>query len=274
MPPDLETASAGRLFRHGLTLPLRGLRTMARERALWPYVATPVAVTTALLLGAWWLALQTAPQLVDTLFARPADAAGWLGWARLTLWRATWLGVHVLVLALFSVLSWFVGSILASPVYDRLSARVEHLVLGRAEEPFDARLVAGDVVAGVSHSLLALVLYLSLACPLVVLGIVPILGPPAELMLGTLVSAWFLAREVMDYATSRRRLGFGEKLGLLRRHRAVTLGLGLSTFALLWIPLANFLSMPAAVIGGTLLCCELEGSGLLRPRPGRLPSEG
>lgn len=241
---------------------------MLRDRRLWPYIAAPIAVTTVLMVSAWWTAFSLAPDVVAAIADHPAGP-GWANNLRRGMWFATSAAVHVGLLAVSSVIAWIVGGVIASPVYDRLSARVEAIELGDpSDEAFSWSLVAGDVIQGVSHSLLALVLYISVACPLALLGIVPVFGQLAEVIIGTLLSCLFLAREVLDYSLSRRRYSFRQKLDLVWTHRGVTFGLGLTTFGFLWIPFANFLSMPAAVIGATVLYCDLEKAGLTPGLPG------
>ena len=46
------------------------------------------------------------------------------------------------------------------------------------------------------------------------------------------------------------------------RHRAQTLGFGITAFLLFLVPLMNVLAMPGAVVGATLLC---GGSAAIRP---------
>ncbi len=254
-------------FAEGVRYPLRGARLIWRERRLWPFVATPAAVTTVLMAAAWYAALQVAPGLIDYIFHRP-DGGGWLVSLMKGAWLVTNAVVHILTIGLFSVLALFAGSILASPVYDQLTARVERLELGSREEAFALKLVAADVLMGVTHSLMALTLYLSLACPITAMGLVPVVGQGVNLVLGPALSALFLAREVLDYSFSRRRFGFAQKVRILRRHLPMTAGLGLSTLGLLAIPGVNVLSMPLAVVGGALAYCDLERSGSLREERG------
>ena len=123
--------------------------------------------------------------------------------------------------------------------------------------------MASDVAIGILHSLYGALLYVSLFCPLLLLNLVPVLGQVAYTVIGGLLSAFFIAREVMDYSLSRRQLSFRQKLQLQRDNLSCVGGLGMSSFILLWVPLANLVSMPAAVIGGTLLYCELEQAGRL-----------
>ncbi|MCC8998345.1 MAG: EI24 domain-containing protein, partial [Candidatus Contendobacter sp.] len=59
----------------------------------------------------------------------------------------------------------------------------------------------------------------------------------------------------------QRGLTFREQRRLLRRHWPLTLGFGGMTLLLTLIPVLNFLVMPAAVIGATLMWVR-EAPGL------------
>ena len=72
-------------------------------------------------------------------------------------------------------------------------------------------------------------------------------------VLWVLFSAWMLALEYADYPLGQRGLTFREQRRLLRRHWPLTLGFGGMTLLLTLIPVLNFLVMPAAVIGATLM---------------------
>ena len=62
-----------------------------------------------------------------------------------------------------------------------------------------------------------------------------------------------LALEYADYPLGNRGLSFRDQRQLLRQHWPLTLGFGGMVLVLTLIPLLNFLAMPAAVIGATLM---------------------
>lgn len=265
--PELASAPTLRQAAWGLSLPLRGLRRIAGEATLWPWFLAPWLVTTALMLVALGL---TWTYGVD-LTARVADfptGDGVVGLGAKVGWYLLAAVVHVALLGVTSVVAWTLAGILAAPFYDQLSARVERLELGDALEalPQTWQHVLGDVAQGVAHSLMALTLYAGASCALLSLHLVPVAGEPLYALATSVLSAFYLSREVLDYSFSRRRYPFLTKLRLVRAHARVTGGLGLGMVAVVWIPLVNGVLMPASVVGGTLLFCELH-------RQGRLPEE-
>ena len=97
-----------------------------------------------------------------------------------------------------------------------------------------------------------LLYFIGWALPLVPLSLIPAVNmaaPPLWILFG----AWMLALEYADYPLSNRGLSFRDQRRLLRRHWPLALGFGSVVLLLTLIPLVNFLAMPAAVIGATLM---------------------
>jgi CysZ protein len=65
--------------------------------------------------------------------------------------------------------------------------------------------------------------------------------------------AWTMAVQFADYPAENRGLPFTDTLAHLRRNRALALGFGGCATLALAIPVLNFLLIPVAVAGGTLL---------------------
>jgi CysZ protein len=65
--------------------------------------------------------------------------------------------------------------------------------------------------------------------------------------------AWTMAVQFADYPAENRGLPFNDTLIRLRQQRLTALGFGACTALVLAIPLLNFLLIPVAVAGGTLL---------------------
>ena len=77
-----------------------------------------------------------------------------------------------------------------------------------------------------------------------------------------------LALEYSDYPLGNRGLSFRDQRRLLRKHWPRTLSFGGMTLLLTLIPVLNFLAMPAAVIGATLMWVREmpeRGDGSRRP---------
>lgn len=259
--PTLAELGALARFGTGATYPFRGLGFLARRPHLWGWIAVPVTLLVGMLVTAAWLVLRYVPLVLGAVVAPPANAGLAFFW---------WLAAVLLMLVLFAaaaVVLWAVSSLLATPFYDALAERVEHEVLGESAPYASWSVVLGDAARSIAHTLLALALYVALSAVVFAIGFVPAVGAVLSPVLGAIVTATFVARELLDVPLARRRLGFGAKLAYLRRHLALFEGLGFTAMLLLWVPLLNFVSMPIAVVGGTLLYCRLvaEGEGVPPP---------
>jgi CysZ protein len=265
--PDFVTSPVARRFSYGLGLIPRSIHWMFTRPSLWPYLAIPVALTTALLLGALAATWSWGTDITTTFLPLPSSN-GWLGAMALTLWRISNAVVHLALFLVLAILSWFLGNALAAPFYEQLSARVEELVRGvTIEETFTVARALTDVAQSLGHTAACLALWAALSCPITALNLVPLAGQAVAFLAGLGVSAFFVAREALDHPMARRRLPLGRKLGLCWSHLAAVEGLGVGVTALLAIPLANFLSMPAAAIAGTLLYLDLQDAGLIPEDP-------
>jgi CysZ protein len=84
---------------------------------------------------------------------------------------------------------------------------------------------------------------------LILAFVVPVIGP----LLWFLFSAWMLTLEYADFPMGNHGLKFRQMRSTLRRRGLLSFGFGATTAALTAIPVVNFIVMPAAVAGATLM---------------------
>jgi CysZ protein len=171
------------------------------------------------------------------------------------------LGSTVVLVMSFTVIAQIIGQ----PFYERISDRVEHQLGGPAAGA-DAPWWRSFPRASLESALL---LALTLACtaPLFVLGLFPVVGQTVVPVLQALVAGFFLAVELLAIPLERRGLHLAGRLRFVWRHRAQTLGFGVTAFLLFLVPLMNLLAMPGAVVGATLLVRRLSGDPVGPPGP-------
>jgi CysZ protein len=104
-----------------------------------------------------------------------------------------------------------------------------------------------------------------------VLGLFPVLGQTVVPVLQALVAGFFLAVELLAIPLERRGLHLAGRLRFVWRHRAQTLGFGITAFLLFLVPLMNVLAMPGAVVGATLLVRRLSGEPVVSGGPAGPP---
>jgi uncharacterized protein involved in cysteine biosynthesis len=190
------------------------------------------------IVGLLWLAVSVtllivyASQWTTTLmFARPTD------WPMLGLYYLSkaMLMLSALILALVGAA--LCVSVLAAPVYERISAAIE------AER-------SGKVVAisGLRGNLRLLWLEGKKVALILVLSILLLLIPGLNVVSG-LVAAFLAAWDLFDYPLARRGWPLRVRLQLARREVWALMGFSLW----LAIPFAQILTLPLAVAGATLL---------------------
>ncbi len=223
---------------------LTGLRWLPKS-GLRRFVALPLLINTVLFgAGVWWAYRQFAE--LDQLLQGWLPT--WLSWLHWLIWPLFALTVLIGVFYGFSV----VANLLAAPFNGLLAERVAQLARA-ADAPQPA---AGptwkELVLTPLAEVKKLLYFIGWAIPLLLLSFIPAANIAAPI-LWTLVSAWMLALEYADYPLGNRGLSFRDQRRLLRQHWPLTLGFGCVILLLTLIPIVNFLAMPAAVIGATLM---------------------
>jgi CysZ protein len=225
------------------------------------YIVVPMCINFVLTLGALLTAIRYGGTLWGVIV--PSDTGGLL--MSIGSWVAS-VAIFILLLLFVYVLS----SVVALPFNERLSEHVEIAELGETSELMTIGRVVGDIWLSLSHSIGAGLIWISVMLFALLLNLIPVIGPFVYIATAWIVTATFLAREVIDSSLSRHRLSFREKGSVVRSHYTVLLGLGGVTAMVLWVPLLNFFMMPLSVVGGTLFYCDLVRDGQV-PRDPRTP---
>lgn len=166
--------------------------------------------------------------------------------------------VYVLGVLVAGWLFALVAVLVASPFLGDLSLAVERADGGSA--PPDGLPWWAGIPGALAREGRKLAYHLPRLLGVFLLTLIPLLNTVAPLIWFAL-GAWLVAVEFCDFPAENRRRPFAETLALLKRHRAAALGYGAITTAALAIPLVNFLFVPAAVAGGTLLWRRLQPPG-------------
>lgn len=181
-------------------------------------------------------------------------------------WLPDWLDFLDLVLVpLLYVLGVLIGAwlfallavIVASPFLGTLSAAVERHVSGRAPE--SGKRLWQEVVSSFGREARKILYHVPRLLAVLLFSLIPAVNVAAP-ALWLLFGAWTMAVQFCDYPTENRARPFSETLRLLNANRMAALGFGLCTSAALAVPLLNFLLIPVAVAGGTVLLCEMDNA--------------
>lgn len=233
---------------------LTGLRWLPKS-GLRRFVALPLLINIVLFgAGIWWTYGQF--EYFDQVLQGWLPT--WLDWLHWLIWPIFALTVLIALFYSFSV----VANLLAAPFNSLLAEQVERLAQpGNTPRPA-TDLNWKELILSPLAALNRLLYFIGWAIPLLLLSFVPVVNVAAP-VLWVLFSAWMLALEYADYPLANRGLSFRDQRRLLRQHWPLTLGFGGMVLLLTLIPIVNFLAMPAAVIGATLMWVrEVPESGI------------
>lgn len=233
----------------GITTFFDGVRA-ARRPGLGRYIWLPALVSLAIIAAGLTLTFNYISDLSAWL---TAQLPGWLEFLSLILAPLLYL-LGILVGAwLFA----FLAVLLASPFLGDLSVAVEHAEFGSGPRP-ELGLLAG-AAAALGREARKMGYFLPRAALVLVLSLVPVLNALAPL-LWFAFGAWTMAVQFSDYPAENRGRPFHETLALLQRNRGAALGFGACATVALALPLINFLLIPGAVAGGTILFRRLQST--------------
>lgn len=239
----------------GLALPFRGAAYLLTHRGLKRYAALPLILNIILYIAAgmvffhflWnWQVSQVAWEFWGPVGGWLASAANWMGWM---------VKLVIAMLALGAAFFTFtaVGMVIASPLNDLLSEKVEVVYTGGVEKldlPF--RFTTKAAFLSVFDSLRNLVV--QLACTLAALPF--LLVPVAGFLPLFLVGGYFAGFGFLDAAMARNFLRPPQKSLLAGKRFWEILGFGIAMQGLFAIPLVGLLLMPVGVASGTLIYCS------------------
>ena len=241
-------------FFKGATYPITGLSWLARPR-LRRYVIIPLLINTVLFGGAIWWGVGAFGELMERVMQNLIGwMPDWLDWlAQVLEWLLWPLFVIAILLVSFYTFT-LVANVIGSPFNSLLSEQVEDLANPSVNRPVSRPFWQEIVIAPVAE-LRKLFYFIAFAIPLLILFLIPLVNIVAP-FLWLLFSAWMLALQYSDYPMGNHGIAFREQRQRLRKQRALALGFGAMVSVIMLIPVLNFLIMPAAVIGATLMWVE------------------
>lgn len=270
--PDGSDPNAGSWFRRvarGAGYVPRGLRfVLTRHPGLLAYCAIPALINTLFFGVTLALLGYFGGELKDWLFGLVAGDHHWLLEILVTVFRGLIWVIYVLACLLFSAgVVYLGGNLLASPFNDLLSEKVEERYTGQPAPRFTMKRFLRGLLLTVSEELKRLLFYVAVMAPLLLLHLIPVAGSILYMVVSAWFTFYFLTMEFLSLPMARRHYRFGQWLSTTRSNFALSTGFGAVATALLWVPLLNFVMIPLAVIGGTLLYCDLQAAGQLPPPP-------
>lgn len=238
-------------FSRGFFYPFRGLRLLSRYPALLKYIVIPFLINLVIFSSAVYFGLDF---FNSTVVQYIPQGEAWY-WALLyyAAWILAVLVTAVLVFFLFTV----IGNLIASPFNDLLSERAEEYLLGkRSETAFSLKGFLHDARFTLVNELKKMSLFLVGMVFLLLLNLIPVLGQLIYSVAAILFTLFFLVVEYLGYVFGRKNYAFREQRRYIWRRKFLTLGFGTGVLCILAVPFLQFLCLPLAVLGATLLWCE------------------
>jgi CysZ protein len=233
-------------FLKGASYLLTGLRWLIRP-GLRRFVAIPLLINILLFSAAiWWGASEFKVFLNWVLGYLPT----WLDWLRWLLWPLFAITVLLLCFYTFTLAANFI----AAPFNGLLAEKVEDMASPGVTRPPN-RPLWREIATSPLAELKKLVYFLFWALPLLILFFIPGINVAASLT-WLVFNAWMLALQYLDYPLGNHAIPFRQQRRILGKRRLLVLGFGSAVLLLTMLPVLNFVAVPAAVIGATLLWVE------------------
>ncbi len=238
-------------FVRGFSYPFRAPRFLLKHPRLLRFVAIPFAINLLIFSLAVYFGLDLFNHMLEQYL--PQGDAWYLALLYYLAWVVAALLTTVVVFFSFTV----VGNLLASPFNELLSERVEVLVRG---EDFGRPFALSTFVAETGRAMWTeakkQLFFISGMLVLLLVNLIPGLGPMAYAVLAPLFTLFFLVIEYLGFVLMRKQLSFRRQQRYVLGNPLLMLGFGCAVFCLLAIPLLQFFCIPFAVCGATLLWCD------------------
>jgi len=213
-----------------------GLRMLFRHPALLGLSLIPILLTLVLLLGlAFGVAWLVGQMVSDAL------GEGLRVFAQALIFTLALLAGYFLYLP--------VARVLLAPFSEALSRKAHAINTGAAIRQSDLGW-ARAMWEGLKLVMLQLVIAIFVLA-------LSLLFPPVGAPIGIAVAVFLCGLDFFDIPLSTRGWRLRKKLGVIWRNKSLALGFGLAAYLTLLIPVINLFSLPAGVIGATLLTDRL-----------------
>ncbi len=146
-----------------------------------------------------------------------------------------------------------VANIVAAPFNALMSEKIEIHLTGKAlSSDLSFAQMALDAIGSQLRKLVYILVW---ALGLFLISLIPVINLIAPI-LWVVFGSWLLSLEYFDYPMGNHDIVFDEEKRQLRERRGIALGFGGGVMVLTSIPIVNFITMPVAVAGATLLWVE------------------
>lgn len=229
----------------GIQALARGVRLLNRP-GVRIYVVIPLCINLLLFGALIWYGYSLFYPLVEWMMSFVPDFLAFLEWL---IWL--FFGTLAAVTVFFTFTP--VANIVAAPFNALMSEKIEMYLTGKA--PSSRISFARMALDAIGSQLRKLVYIMLWALGLFLVSLVPVINLISP-VLWVVFGSWLLSLEYFDYPMGNHDIVFDDEKRYLRERRGIALGFGGAVMVLTSIPVINFITMPVAVAGATLLWVE------------------
>jgi len=230
-------------FAKGFSYPFRAGHLIIAHPRLLIYVAIPFLINLIVFCLAVWFGLGRFDALLAAM--TPETTAWWWPVLKYLLWLVTVVVTALLVFFLFAI----IGNLIASPFNDILSEKAEVILTGVRQELVAGSSFLRDSLHTLLDEVLKIAVFLGGLLLLLLLFLLPAIGPLLYTGLSLIWTALFLVVDYTGYIFARRKLSFADQRRFIGERKLACLGFGFGALCLLAIPLLQFFTIPLGVLG-------------------------
>ncbi len=171
---------------------------------------------------------------------------GWLGFLEWLIWAVITSMTAVIVFFTFTP----IANVIAAPFNAIMAEKLEEMLTG---QEVNSGISLGRLIIDSIKSQLGKLVYISVwSIGLFLVGFIPVINLVSP-FLWFIFGAWLLTLEYMDYPMGNHDQTFQQQKDQLKKRNGLALGFGGMVMALTSIPIVNFVVIPVAVAGATLM---------------------
>jgi CysZ protein len=229
-------------FSEGSKFHARGIRFGFGHPSFLILAILPFLVTLTLYIFAFYVFVDYSDDLLQMVWNPETGESSWIvGWLHWTYTHIVKWILYLVVLVIMFYTFIVLSIVLASPIYDYISAKYERVYYQNAPEG-EAASSGKGLLTILKEELKKAVLMLMIPIPLF---FVPVVGT----LLSFLVASVFIAWDFADFSLSRDRPLLKDRMRAVWQHKWFLLGFG----SPLLIPFLGLVIMPFAILGATTL---------------------
>jgi len=232
----------------GFAYPFKGMNIINKPE-IRRFVIVPLSINIVLFTIAIAILFTMFDQWMQSLLP---DFPSWLSWLEdWILWIIWPLFASMIFFVVFYSFT-FIANLIAAPFNSLLAEKVELLLKGEPLNKTPSYPVLETVKQSLASEISKLFYLLKWFIIILLISLIPVINIIAP-VLWFVFGAWMLALEYIDYPMSNHGYHFKDINRQATSRKTLSFGFGCGTLLLTSIPLLNFLAMPAAVAGATVL---------------------